>query len=875
MRLTDIRSKFLDYFVSQGHTLVPSSPLVPKNDPTLMFTAAGMVQFKDVFTGLETRDYRRATSSQKCLRAGGKHNDLDNVGYTARHHTFFEMLGNFSFGDYFKEEAIFYAWDLVTKEFGLDPSRLLVTVYSEDEEAETWWRKITGFSHHKIIRIPTSDNFWSAGDTGPCGPCTEIFFDHGEGVEGGPPGSPNQDGDRFVEIWNLVFMQFEKLADGRQISLPQPSVDTGMGLERIGAVLQGVQSNFETDLFRHIIEASKALTHNPSMQQSHQVIADHLRACCFLLADGVLPSNEGRGYVLRRIMRRAMRHAHLLGEKDPLIYRLVPALLDVMGEHYPELGRAQPLITATLKQEEEKFLETLGRGIKLLQDEVVKLPKGAHFPGEVAFRLYDTYGFPVDLTEDVLRSMRIQLDKEAFDRAMEAQRDTARASWVGSGESKSAKIWFDVLASVGPTEFLGYTMHDAQSVVGAIVLNGQSVKIIKSASLSPQDELFIVCPSTPFYGASGGQMGDRGSIVGSNFKANIKDCTKPLEGLIVHHLTNPQGELSLGDSIRLHVDMERRRGLRQHHSATHLLHRALRELLGEHVIQKGSLVEENRLRFDFTHTKVLSDDEMNKVEDLVNASIQKNKLTHTEIMSQEKAIEAGAMALFGEKYGDNVRVVRMDDSIELCGGTHVHATGDIGVFKIISESGIAAGVRRIEAVVGMTALDYIRSLEMRQKEIAKLLKVSPAQLMDKLTRLLEEQKSLRQEIINIKGKLALGGATADAITTIGNVRLLVRHLEGHSAKDLKGIMDEMKKTVGSGIALLTNVSDGKINLLLGVSGDATSLFNASELIQKISPFIGGKGGGGRIDLAQAGGSETNGLSKVVEALKEAIAELQD
>jgi len=867
MRLSDIRSTFLDYFQNNKHTVVDSSPLVPRNDPTLMFTAAGMVQFKDVFTGVEKRPYTRAASSQKCVRAGGKHNDLENVGYTSRHHTFFEMLGNFSFGDYFKEEAIFYAWDLVTKHFGLNPEKLLVTVFAEDEEAAKIWKKLTRFADHKIIRIASDDNFWSMGDTGPCGPCSEIFYDHGEGIAGGPPGSPDQDGDRFVEIWNLVFMQYEKFADGTRTNLPKPSVDTGMGLERIGAVMQGVHSNFETDLFEALIGASVDLTGNKTLRQSHQVIADHLRASGFLMADGVLPSNEGRGYVLRRIMRRAMRHAHILGAKDPLMHRLVPTLVDLMGVHYPELERAQTLITSTLKQEEEKFRETLGRGLKLLSEETSKLSSSQAFPGDVAFKLYDTYGFPVDLTADVLKAEGRSVDMDGFHTAMEAQKTLARASWAGSGEAKHDKIWFDLREKIGGTEFLGYQTLHAEGVIGAIVVDGKAVESVDGDSLKPETRLEILLNQTPFYGESGGQMGDRGIIAGDHFTCDVIDAFKPFENLVVHKGKNLKGTLKVGDAVKADVDGKRRSGLRQHHSVTHLLHAVLRNVLGDHVTQKGSLVEEDRLRFDFTHTKGLSAEEIKQIEDRVNQDIQKNIPTQTQLKTPDEAIKAGAMALFGEKYGDTVRVVSMGDvSIELCGGTHVNATGDIGFFKIISESGISAGVRRIEAFAGMAASHYAQQLEDSQKSLAELLKSSPAQLYERLEKLLEEQKSLKNQVTDLKQKLASGGNSSDEIQMVGNIKLLTKQLTDYSSKDIKGLMDSLKKQVGSGIVFVSNESDGKISIFLGISEDLTPKFDAAAVIRKLSPLIGGQGGGGRPDLAQAGGSDAAGLPQVMDAI---------
>lgn len=869
MRLSDIRSTFLDFFEGKNHTVVDSSPLIPRNDPTLMFTAAGMVQFKDLFTGEEKRSYTRATTSQKCLRAGGKHNDLDNVGYTTRHHTFFEMLGNFSFGDYFKEEAIAYAWELVTKGFSINPERLVVTVYAEDDEAAGIWKKLTGFPEHKIIRIATSDNFWSMGDTGPCGPCTEIFYDHGEGIFGGPPGSKDEDGDRFTEIWNLVFMQFEKLADGRQINLPKPSVDTGMGLERIGAVLQGVHSNFETDLFKSLIEASKDLTGNGDLQQSHQVIADHLRACGFLLADGVLPSNEGRGYVLRRIMRRAMRHAHILGAKEPLMYRLAPSLVDLMGVHYPELKRAETLMISTLKQEEEKFRETLSRGLTLLNDEMSKLSSSQPLSGDVAFKLYDTYGFPVDLTADVLRAKEMTLDHAGFDRAMKAQKDAARAAWSGSGEAKHDKIWFEAKEKAGSSEFLGYQTLESEGVVTGIVQNS---KLHESTKTTDKNEpLYLLFNQSPFYGESGGQMGDRGFVEGADFRAEVSDCVKPSENLIVHKISKFSGDIDVGMPAKLHVDGNRRSGLRQHHSVTHLLHAALRYVLGDHVIQKGSLVEQDRLRFDFAHTKPVTREEIKEIEDRVNKAIQENNDVETDLKTPDEAIKAGAMALFGEKYGDTVRVVSMGNaSVELCGGTHVRATGDIGLFKIVNESGIASGVRRIEAVAGQSALAYAQGVESYLLGVTSLLKVAPENALEKIQKMMEDQKKLQNQISELKQRAVSGSSDDQDIETVNGIRLMIKKLEGYSTKDAKGLMDQLKKQNGSGIVLIANTEEGKVTLILGVSDDLTSRFDAAALIKKLSPLVGGQGGGGRPDLAQAGGSDALGINNAVDTLKQTL-----
>ena len=846
--LTAIRSTFLDYFQANGHEVVPSSPLVPQNDPTLMFTAAGMVQFKDLFTGKETRSYKTATSSQKCLRAGGKHNDLDNVGYTARHHTFFEMLGNFSFGDYFKERAIVLAWELVTKHFDVDPKRLLVTVYADDDEAAGIWKKLTGFSDDKIIRIATSDNFWSMGDTGPCGPCTEIFYDYGDKIPGGPPGSADEDGDRFIEIWNLVFMQYEQLADGTRVNLPKPSVDTGMGLERIAALLQGAHNNYDIDLFKNLIEASKAETGNTSMRQSHNVIADHLRACSFLIADGVLPSNEGRGYVLRRIMRRAMRHAHLLGAKDPLMHRLVATLVNLMADNYPQLQRAQSLITQTLFHEEEKFRQTLGRGLKLLKEETSHLKSGQTLPGDVAFRLYDTYGFPLDLTQDVLRAENRSVDNDGFNQAMEKQKKLARASWTGSGEAGFEKIWFDLKEEHGATEFLGYTALATEAKVLAIVKDG---KLLQQA----EQDAWILCNQTPFYAESGGQVGDVGLMQTDSCTYNIIDCQKMVGSLHVHKVGSAKGHLKVGDVVRLTVDAKKRARIAANHSATHLLHAALRKVLGDHVTQKGSLVGPNRLRFDFTHSMAATPEQLLEIEIVVNQEILGNHEAITKLMTPDEAISDGAMALFGEKYGDVVRVLRLGDfSVELCGGTHVQRTGDIGLVKVIGESSVSAGVRRIEAITGTDIIDRLYELQANnnsEQEAAK-----------------KTIQELQKQLAEAKRYAALGGQNAvDKIEEIAGIQAIFKHLQDIPAKDLKSIVDDLKKTLTSGIVVVTSAYDGKVSLVIGVTNDLTAKISAVDLVKVAAQVVGGQGGGGRPDMAQAGGTNPNAVNKIQAAIE--------
>ncbi len=875
-----IRDQFLNFFAAEGHELVPSASLVPRDDPTLMFTNAGMVPFKNVFTGQEKRSYVTATSSQKCVRAGGKHNDLDNVGYTARHHTFFEMLGNFSFGDYFKERAIELAWRLLRQEWGLPADRLLVTVYHDDEEAASLWRRIAGLGEDRIIRIASSDNFWSMGDTGPCGPCSEIFYDHGPDVAGGPPGSADADGDRFVEIWNLVFMQFDQASDGTRSALPKPSIDTGMGLERIAAVLQGTHDNYAIDLMRGLIEASAAASHTEPdgpHRVSHRVIADHLRASGFLLADGVSPSNEGRGYVLRRIMRRAMRHAHLLGMEQPLLYRLVPNLVSAMGAAYPELGRAEALITETLRQEESRFQQMLARGLRLLDDAVAELGAGQDLPGDVAFRLYDTYGFPLDLTEDALRAQGRGVDRKGFNAAMAAQRAEARAAWAGSGETATEALWFDLKERHGACEFLGYDAEVGRGTILALVKDGALVDQAQAG-----DKVAVVADQTPFYGESGGQMGDTGVIVGPESRLSVDDTAKPL-GLTVHHAKVEHGILRVGDVASFEVDAVRRSALRANHSATHLLHEALRRVLGLHVAQKGSLVAPDRLRFDFSHMKPMTADELASVEAEVNAMIRANEPVETRVMSPDAAIEAGALALFGEKYGDEVRVLFMGRdqaaaarggrySIEFCGGTHVRRLGDIGLFKIISESAVSAGVRRIEALTGEAARAYFSAQEARLQEAAALLKTAPGDVPARLQALLDERRKLERELSETRKKLALGGAgqTAAGPEMIDGVAFIGRVLDGVNAKELRGLIDAEKQRHPSAVIALIAVNDGKASIATGVTDDLTARVSAVELVRAAAEAVGGKGGGGRPDMAQAGGPDGAAADQALAAVRQAL-----
>ncbi|MFN0218448.1 MAG: alanine--tRNA ligase [Hyphomicrobium sp.] len=909
--VSEIRSRFLDYFKDNGHEVVPSSPLVPRNDPTLMFTNAGMVQFKNVFTGQETRAIPRAASSQKCVRAGGKHNDLDNVGYTARHHTFFEMLGNFSFGDYFKDRAIELAWKLITTEYGLDKKRLLVTVYHDDDEAHRLWKSIAGLPESKIIRIPTSDNFWQMGDTGPCGPCSEIFFDHGDKIPGGPPGSPDADGDRFIEIWNLVFMQYEQRAPGNRVPLPKPSIDTGMGLERIAAVLQGKNDNYDIDLFQALIRSirdnsvklgavalgddldgeqltklqSAVYNIGPPDTAPYKVIADHLRASSFLIADGVLPSNEGRGYVLRRIMRRAMRYAHQLGCQEPLMHLLVPSLVHEMGDAFPELVRGQSLIAETLKLEEGKFKKTLGTGLKLLGDASDGLSDGDVLSGEVAFKLYDTYGFPLDLTEDALRRRGITVDTGAFNAAMKKQKEAARAAWKGSGEAATDTVWFDIKEKTGASEFLGYETETAEGVVAAIVAGGKEVATLKAGA-----EGALILNQTPFYGESGGQVGDAGVIKGPKGALfRVADTQKKLGDLFVHVGKVESGEFRTDAAVELVVDHTRRAAIRANHSATHLLHEALRLTLGNHVAQKGSLVSPDRLRFDFSHTKPMSADELKAVEDMANAVLLENEPVVTRLMALDDARQSGARALFGEKYGDEVRVVSMGKatpganhawSVELCGGTHVNRTGDIGLIKVVGDSASAAGVRRLEALTGSGARAYLAEQDARVKDAAAVLKTRPEDLIERLKALVDEKRTIERQLADAKRQIAIGGAAATSgetaqggdVKTIGAVRLLARTVQGLNPKDLRGLIDDGKKHVGSGIVAVVGVTeDGKAGLAVGVTDDLVKSYSAVDLVKVGAEALGGKGGGGRPDMAQAGGPDGAKAGDALAAIEAKLA----
>jgi alanyl-tRNA synthetase len=875
----DIRRSFLDYFEGQGHARVQSAPLVPHNDPTLMFVNAGMVPFKNVFTGLETRPYKTATSSQKCVRAGGKHNDLDNVGYTARHHTFFEMLGNFSFGDYFKEQAITHAWTLLTREWGIPADKLTATVYHTDDQAFDLWRKIAGLPEERIIRIPTKDNFWAMGPDGPCGPCSEIFYDHGDHIWGGPPGSPEEDGDRFVEIWNLVFMQHLQEADVIVSDLPRPSIDTGMGLERVAAVLQGVHDNYDIDLFRALIAESGALTGAATTgenQASHRVIADHLRSSGFLVADGVLPANEGRGYVLRRIMRRAMRHAHILGAKEPLMHRMVPALVAEMGAAFPELVRAQPLIEATLLQEETRFRQTLANGLKLLDEATAGMGEGDTLSGDTAFKLYDTFGFPYDLTEDALRPQGMAVDRDGFEAAMKRQKDAARAAWKGSGAKASDDVWFDIAEELGGTEFTGYASTEGEGQVVALVKDG--VRVEKAGA---GDAVIILTNQTPFYGESGGQMGDAGRIDSDKVKAIVSDTGKPLGRLHAHNATIESGEIAVGDTVKLSIDVERRDAIRANHSATHLLHAALRNRLGGHVTQKGSLVASDRLRFDFSHPSALTPQEIADVEADVNAEIRANEAVSTRLMTPDDAIAAGAMALFGEKYGDEVRVLsmgRLTDkqySVELCGGTHVNATGDIAVFKIVSESAVSSGVRRIEALTGEAARLWLVDRDAKLREVAAMLKTSPDEVAARISALVEERRKLEKELAEAKKALALGGGGAAAPAgpeQIGGVNFVGQILDGLDPKALRGAVDEAKGRIGSGVVAFVAVNEGRAAIAVGVTDDLTGTLSAVELVKRGVSALGGQGGGGRPDMAQGGGPEGGNASAAIDAVKAVLAE---
>lgn len=883
--VNEIRSTFLDYFRRNGHEIVPSSPLVPRNDPTLMFTNAGMVQFKNVFTGLEKRPYNRATTAQKCVRAGGKHNDLDNVGYTARHHTFFEMLGNFSFGDYFKEEAILHAWTLLTREFALPKNKLLVTVYHDDEDAAKYWKKIAGLSDDKIIRIATSDNFWAMGDTGPCGPCSEIFYDHGDKVWGGPPGSAEEDGDRFIEIWNLVFMQYEQVTPETRINLPHPSIDTGMGLERVAAVLQGVHNNYDIDLFRTLIHASEEATGvkaEGEFTASHRVIADHLRSSAFLIADGVLPSNEGRGYVLRRIMRRAMRHAQLLGAKEPLMWRLLPTLVREMGQAYPELLRAEALISETLQLEENRFRKTLERGLGLLSDATEDLKKGDSLDGEVAFKLYDTYGFPLDLTQDALRRRGIDVDVAAFDKAMERQKAEARANWAGSGDAATEAVWFTVRDKTGATEFLGYETEKAEGIVTALVQDGEIVEQVAKGQ-----ECAIVVNQTPFYAESGGQVGDRGLIVGEGFTFEVRDTQKKADGVFVHLGKVKKGRIAAGQAVELQVDAQRRAKIRASHSATHLLHEALRLVLGDHVAQKGSLVTAERLRFDFSHPKAITAAELRQIEEIANGIILQNSPVTTRLMAVDDAIAEGARALFGEKYGDEVRVVAMGFgadaenglsnrpwSIELCGGTHVRRTGDIGLVHIVSEGAVAAGVRRIEALTAKAARDHLVQQEEWLHGAAGLLKTTPQETERRIAALLEERRKLDKELGDARRELALGGGKAgaeDAAETVNGIAFMGRIVHGVSPRDLKPLTDAGKSQLGEGVVVFIGVGeDGKASIVVGVTDGLSAKISAVDLVRAGAAALGGQGGGGRPDMAQAGGPDGKAAEQALASIREKL-----
>ncbi|WP_315786762.1 alanine--tRNA ligase [Bradyrhizobium sp. SZCCHNPS1003] len=885
--VNEIRSTFLNFFAANGHEIVPSSPLVPRNDPTLMFTNAGMVQFKNVFTGVEKRAYNRATTSQKCVRAGGKHNDLDNVGYTARHHTFFEMLGNFSFGDYFKENAIELAWKLVTKEFGLPKDKLTATVYIDDDEAFGLWKKIAGLPESRIIRISGSDNFWQMGDTGPCGPCSEIFYDHGDKIWGGPPGSPEADGDRFIEIWNLVFMQYEQLEGGVRNPLPKPSIDTGAGLERVAAVLQGKHDNYDIDLFVALIRAIADLTNaDPQGPQkaSLRVIADHLRASSFLISDGVLPSNEGRGYVLRRIMRRAMRHAQLLGAREPLMHKLVGTLSREMGQAYPELIRAEALIKETLRLEETRFRKTLERGLAILDEKSATLKKGDMFDGDVAFTLYDTYGFPLDLTQDALKSRGISVDQASFTDAMDRQRAKARAAWAGSGEAATETVWFPLREKLGATEFLGYETETAEGAVTALVKDGAEVESLKAGESG-----VIVLNQTPFYGESGGQVGDTGLMTGDGVRVRITDTQKKAGDLFAHIGTVEQGTLKLGSALQLDVDHSRRSAIRANHSATHILHEALRQVLGDHIAQRGSLVSPDRLRFDFVHPKPITPEELARVEDIANDVVLENAEVTTRLMGLDDAREAGARALFGEKYGDEVRVVSMGNvareqgsnamgwSVELCGGTHVRRTGDIGLIAVTSESAVASGVRRIEALTARGARAHANHNLSLAKAAAAELRTTVEDVPARITALMEERKKLERELSDARRKLAMGGGQETGngapagIRDVGGIKLMARAVSGIEMKDLKSLADEAKKQLGSGVAAIVGVTeDGKAGVVVGVTADLTARFNAVDLVRAASEALGGKGGGGRPDMAQAGGPDGGKAEAALAAIESAI-----
>ena len=871
--VNQIRKTFLDYFAKNGHKVVPSSSLVPDNDPTLMFTNSGMVQFKNVLAGNETRDYTRATTAQKSVRAGGKHNDLDSVGYDVRHHTFFEMLGNFSFGDYFKDGAIPFAWELLTKDFGLPKDKLAVTIYYNDEEAYNLWKKVSGLPDDRIIRISTKDNFWQMGDTGPCGPCSEIFYDHGPEVWGGLPGTPEEDGDRFIEIWNLVFDQFEDLADGSRINLKRPGIDTGMGLERIAAILQGVHSNFDTDMFQHIIKAIADMANtdpNGPLKASHNVIADHLRSICFLIADGVLPSNEGRGYVLRRIMRRAMRHAYMLGVKDPMIYKLLPTLQKEMGEAYPELYTRENLIKETIKIEEERFGRTLDKGLKLLDEEIAHLGRGDKLSGETAFKLYDTYGFPLDLTQDALKNKNIEVDTAGFDACMARQKEEARKNWAGSGDTAVEKVWYSVEDKVNPTEFLGYNVTKSDGEVVALIQNNKEVNEVTSGKFE------LVANQTPFYGECGGQVGDTGLIVSKNFTARVIDTKRKLDKIFVHVCELEKGSVKIGDCANFEVDEENRKRICANHSVTHLAHKALKMILGDHVAQKGSMVEADRMRFDVSHPKQITTEQLRQVEDIVNEQIRNDLPVTTVIMNKEEAVKLGAMALFDEKYGDDVRVVTMGDenspfSRELCGGTHVCSTGNIGYFHIIGESAVAAGVRRLECLTGFGADSYVRETENKLHHVAAALKTNLNDLEARINSLLEERKKQEQEIFNLKKALAGGKSSSDETETINGVKFVGKLVSGAHPKELKAFIDDIMHNLGSGIVVLCSDKDDKASVVVGVSKDLTAKYNAVDLVRAASAVVGGQGGGGRPDMAQAGGSDVSKINDAIAKIKAMIA----
>ncbi len=872
----DIRATFLDYFARNGHTVVESSPLVPRNDPTLLFTNSGMVQFKNVFTGQEKRPYSRATTAQKSLRAGGKHNDLDNVGYTARHHTFFEMLGNFSFGDYFKDQAIYHAWHLLTHDFALPKEKLLVTVYHEDEQAAELWQKIAGLSDDRIIRIKTNDNFWRMADTGPCGPSSEIFYDHGPSIPGGPPGSADEDGDRFIEIWNLVFMQYEEGPPGTRVALPRPSIDTGMGMERFAAILQGKHNNYDIDTFRALILASAEVVGQPAdgpFKMSHRVVADHLRSTSFLMAEGVLPSNEGRGYVLRRIMRRAMRHAHMMGAKDPVMYRLVPALIRQMGAAYPELARAETLITETLRLEETRFKALLERGLGLLGEEAARLPQDGTLPGEIAFKLYDTFGFPLDLTQDALREQGRTVDVAGFEAAMADQRRRARAAWAGSGDAATDKVWFELQEKLPASEFLGYSTESAEGQILAIVQGGALVETAAAGAA-----VTVILNQTPFYAEMGGQVGDHGVISAAGMRIAVSDTQKKAGNLFAHVGTVVEGSAAVGQSVLAAVDHTRRGAIEAHHSATHLLHEALRRRLGDHVAQKGSLNAPDRLRFDVSQPVPISREDLAWVEAEVNARIRENSAVTTRLMTPNAAVAEGAMALFGEKYGEEVRVVAMGDgdgnraaySIELCGGTHVKRTGDIGLFRIVAEAAVSAGVRRIEAVTGAAALAVIAESDWRMAEIAATLKASPAEVPERVAALVEDRRRLERQVAELQKKLATGGAAAE-IETVAGVKFSARNLGDVPAKELKSIAEAIGKQLEEGVVALVSTAEGKASVVVGVTPSLTGRFNAVDLVRAASAAMGGKGGGGRADMAQAGGPSAEQADVALAAVRAAMA----